>query len=376
MPVRFRPVPPAFAPSVLQLGKPAFTRKLPRRNEVKVGLLCRRLTQLYSVFMPNDGPLHNIVSLKEERRLFLVLLFTSVIMIAEVVGGYISGSLALLADAGHMFTDVAALLLSWLAMRLGRKEPDNQRTFGYQRLKILAAYTNAVLLFFLAGTIVVEAIHRLGKPEPVQGEIMLGVALLGFFTNLISFFVLKGGAHAHHDHSLSHAHAHDHSHESGAHSHHHTHQPVRDLNVQSALIHVLTDMLGSAAAVIAAIIILTTGWTPIDPILSIFVCLLIVIYACGLCKKTVHILIEGTPDSKLPEKIRTAILAEIKGVKDVHHIHIWSLTENQPIATLDAIIDETTDHQTALCAIQRLLETRFGLNHVTIQIEKGPCFQL
>lgn len=324
--------------------------------------------------MPNDGPSHNVISLKEERKLFLVLIFTSIIMVAEVVGGYLSGSLALLADAGHMFTDVAALLLSWLAMRLGRKEPDANRTFGYQRLKILAAYTNAVLLFFLAGTIIVEAFHRFEKPEAINGPVMLGVAMLGFVTNLLSFFVLSYRTKKHTDPQLS-THAHDHMH-GHAHSHTHDHHHEQDLNVRSAIIHVLTDMLGSAAAVVAGLVIIFTGWAPIDPILSIFVSLLIVHYAWNLCKKTIHILIEGTPDSQLPEKIKAAIMGEIKGIKDVHHIHVWSLTETQPIATLDVIIDNRTDHQTALCAIQRLLDSRFKLNHVTIQIEKGPCFDL
>jgi cobalt-zinc-cadmium efflux system protein len=139
---------------------------------------------------------------------------------------------------------------------------------------------------------------------------------------------------------------------------------------------VLSDLFGSAAAIVAALVIMFTGWMPIDAILSVFVSLLILVYAWNLAKKTIHILIEGTPDATLPKKIEAAIKAKITGVIDVHHIHIWSLTETQIIATLDVVITPTSDQQTVLCAIQRLLLEEFKLDHVTIQIEKGPCFDL
>lgn len=310
----------------------------------------------------NEGPRHNIVSKRDEKKLFFVLCLTAVIMLVEIVGGYISHSLALLADAGHMFTDVAALLMSWLAMRLGRKRPDDDRTYGYQRLKILAAYTNGVLLFFLAGIISVEAINRLLYPSRmIDAPTMLSIALIGFITNLVSYFILKESKKPRHDHTH-----HDPMH----------HHPHGDLNIKSASLHVLSDMLGSLGAVAAAMIILTTDWQAADPLLSLFVCGLIVLYALNLTKKTVHILIEGSPDSKLPEKIRDAITWEIRGVKNVHHIHVWSLTEKQPIATLDVLITPETDQQETLCAIQKLLAERFQLDHVTVQIEKGPCVNI
>ena len=316
----------------------------------------------------NEGPRHNIVSRRDERKMFFVLCLTAVIMLVEVVGGYISHSLALLADAGHMFTDVAALLMSWFAMRLGRKNPDENRTYGYQRLKILAAYTNGVLLFFLAGIISVEAIDRLlHHIRQIDAPTMLGIALIGFFTNLASYFILEKKKKPRHD-----ATPHDHADQDHAHHHHHH----MDLNIKSASLHVLSDMLGSLGAVAAAIIILLTGWQAADPLLSIFVCLLIVIYAWSLTKKTVHILIEGSPDSTLPDKIREAITAGIKGVKDVHHIHVWSLTEKQPIATLDVVISQESDHNDTLFAIHKLLRERFQLDHVTVQIEKGSSLSI
>jgi cobalt-zinc-cadmium efflux system protein len=320
--------------------------------------------------MPNDGPEHNVVPHAAENKLFFVLCLTALIMVVEVVGGYFAGSLALLADAGHMFTDVAALGLSWLAMRLGRKAPDDQRTFGYQRLKILAAYTNAVMLFFLSAIIIAEAFDRIfSKHKEIDSMLMLIFASIGFATNVASFLILNHKGHSH-DAGCSGGH-HDHAHD--GHDHHgHSH----DLNVQGALAHVLSDLLGSGAAIVAALLIMFFGWTIADPILSIFVSVLILGYAWKLSKQTAHILIEGTPDSTLPDKIKETILANIKGVKDVHHIHVWSLTEKQPIATLDVTIDDTAEYHDTLCAIQKLLADRFHLDHVTIQIEKGPCFPL
>lgn len=313
--------------------------------------------------MPNEGPEHNIVPKVEEKKLFFVLCLTAFIMLVEVVGGYFSGSLALLADAGHMFTDVASLMLSWLAMRLGRKAPDHNRTYGYQRLKIVAAYTNAVLLVFLSGIIVVEAIDRILSPhETIDSHLMLIIASIGLVTNVVSYFILKGHGHTH---------GHDHPHHHGHHDHAHS---GHDLNVQSALIHVLSDLLGSAGAVAAALLIMFFGWNLADPILSIFVSLLILVYAWRLGKQTVHILIEGAPDNSLPDKIKQTILENIKGVKDVHHVHVWSLTENQPIATLDVTIDDLSDYNNTLGAIRKILLEKHQLDHVTIQIEKGPCF--
>lgn len=320
--------------------------------------------------MPNDGPIHNEVPKSEEKKLFFVLCLTAFIMVVEVAGGYFSGSLALLADAGHMFTDVASLLLSWLAMRLGRKAPDDSRTYGYQRLKILAAYTNAVLLFFLSAVIITEAFDRIfATHKPINSMLMLVVAGIGFATNVASYFILNQHGH---DKPAAHNHS-DHHHDDG-HTHEHAHS--HDLNIQSALAHVLSDLLGSAAAIVAAILIMLFGWTIADPILSIFVSVLILGYAWKLAKQTSHILIEGAPDSSLPDKIKETIMSNINGVKDVHHVHVWSLTEKQPIATLDVTINDTADHHNVLCAIRKILLEKHNLDHVTIQIEKGPCFDL
>jgi cobalt-zinc-cadmium efflux system protein len=326
--------------------------------------------------MPNEGPAHNIEPKSDEKKLFFVLCLTAIVMLVEVAGGYLSNSLALLADAGHMFTDVAGLLMSWIAIRLGRRAPDSQRTYGYQRFKILAAYTNGVLLFFLCAVIAAEAFARFASPKEINTNMMLGVALIGLATNIVSLFILKdhaghalGHGHDHsHDHKHDHSHGHDHDHE-----HHHHKKPSFDLNIQGAALHIISDLLGSIGAIAAALIIKFTGWQLADPILSLGLSLLIFAYAWRLIKRTVHILLEGAPDPELPNEIRAALLKDVPGLSDVHHIHVWSLTEKQPLATLHVTLEEGRDSQEALTAIQKLLETRFALDHVTVQIEKTPC---
>jgi len=301
----------------------------------------------------NEGPLHNLVPPAQERKMFWVLCLTSVIMLVETAGGYLSGSLALLADASHMLADVAALLLSWLAMRLGRRPPDKDRSFGSQRLQILAAYTNGLFLIAITGIIAVEAWDRLHKPEVIDTRWMLGVAVIGFFTNLASYFVLRD----------KHPHAHDHNH-----SHDHAHGS--NLNLHSALIHVLSDLAGTFGTILAALVIMFTGWHGADPVLSVLICLLIFTYAWNLIKRTVHILIQGTPDPTLSERIQATLLQTIPGILDVHHIHLWSLTETQTIVTLDVTIAAAADSQTILTAIQRTLAEQYQLDHITVQIEQ------
>lgn len=319
----------------------------------------------------NEGPLHNEVPNQQERKLFFVLCLTGFIMLVEVAGGYLSGSLALLADAGHMFTDVAALGMSWLATRVSSRQPDSERTYGYQRLRILAAYTNGILLFFLSGIIGVEALDRVFKPHPIQGELMLGVALVGLATNAASYFILSHGGHGVHHHH-GHDHAHDHTHE-GEHHEHESAGKIVDLNVHSAAVHVVSDLLGSLGAVVAALVIMFTGWSYADPLVSILVSILIFFYAIGLVRKTTNILIEAAPDKNISEKIRTLLTKEVTGVLDVHHIHVWSLTESQVLATMDVTVEPRVDEQATLCAIRRKLLEELKLDHVTIQIEKGPC---
>ncbi len=313
----------------------------------------------------NEGPAHNVVPGQDEKKLFFVLCLTVGIMIVEVLGGYFSGSLALLADAGHMFTDAAGLFLSWSAVRLGRRAPDSARTYGYQRFKILAAYTNGILLFFLCFVIGSEAINRIAHPRDIDGPMMLVIAVIGLAANAASLFILHGSKTPNPQalHRPARGKERDVPH----------HEKKDDLNIQSATLHIMSDLMGSLGAVTAGVIVSLTGWRLADPLLSLLIVVLIFFYAIGLVKKTVHILVEGAPDPRLSGKIREALMTEIRNLKDVHHIHVWSLTEKQPLATLHVTLDEAADAQAALCDIQRVLEQKFHLDHVTVQVEKTPC---
>jgi len=259
-----------------------------------------------------------------------------------VIGGLVSGSLALLADAGHMVTDFVALMLAWLAFRLGRRPGDPRRTFGYSRFQVLAAFVNGMALIVVVGWILVEAVQRLMAPVQVAGGTMMAVAVAGLLVNLVAFAILHGGD--------------------------------RDnLNLRGAALHVLSDLLGSAAAIAAALVILLTGWMPIDPILSLAVALLIVRSAWFVIRKSAHILLEGTPDWLDIAELQRAVAAAVPGVEDVHHVHVWCLTSERPLITLHARLAAGCDDQTALSGIQAFLKAEYGLGHSTIQIERGAC---
>ncbi len=270
------------------------------------------------------------------------MVLTGGFAVVEVIGGLVSGSLALLADAGHMVTDFVALLLAWLAFRLGRRPGDPRRTFGYSRLQVLAAFVNGLALIVVVGWILVEAVERLMTPVQVAGGTMMAVAVAGLLVNLVAFAILHGGD--------------------------------RDnLNLRGAALHVLSDLLGSAAAIAAALVILLTGWMPIDPILSLAVALLIVRSAWFVIRKSAHILLEGTPDWLDIAELQRAVAAAVPGVEDVHHVHVWCLTHERPLITLHARLAGGVDDQQALLAIQAFLKAEYGLDHSTIQIERGAC---
>ena len=278
----------------------------------------------------------------DERRVFWAMLLTGGFMVAEVVGGIVAGSLALLADAGHMLTDTAALGLAWLAFRIGRRPADPSRSYGYHRFQVLAAFVNGVTLIVIVGWIAFEAVRRLFAPVEVLGGLMLAIAVLGLVVNVAAFLLLHGGDR-------------------------------ENLNVRGAALHVLGDLLGSLAAITAAGVILWTGWTPIDPLLSVFVALLILRSAVMLVRRAGHILLEGTPDWLDVGELRRALREAVPAVEDVHHVHVWSLTSGKPLLTLHAEVGEGADYGEVLVAITRLLEDRFGIGHATIQIEPAGC---
>lgn len=263
-------------------------------------------------------------------------------MFAEIVGGLISGSLALLADAGHMFSDALALLLSWLAFKFSDKGADEDRSFGWHRFQILAAFVNGLSLVVIAAWIVIEAVQRFLQPVPVMATPMLVIAVLGLIVNLIVFKILSGG-------------------------------DQENLNLKSAMIHVLGDLLGSVAAILAAILILYFGWFWADPVLSILVAMLIIKSGWHVVKKSAHILIEGSPADIDEGKVKQQLIKDIPSVIDVHHIHVWSLTNDIALMTLHVTIDEIQTDLDVLKQIKSSLKQHFAIQHTTIQVEHLPC---
>jgi cobalt-zinc-cadmium efflux system protein len=262
--------------------------------------------------------------------------------VVEVIGGLVAGSLALLADAGHMLTDFGALALAWLAFRVARWPADRRRTYGFDRFEILVAFGNGLALFAIAAWIVVEAAGRLAQPRPVEGGLMFVVAGAGLAVNIVTFLVLHGA-------------------------------DQRNLNVRGAALHVIGDTLGSVAALLAAVVIMTTGWTPIDPILSVVVALIILRAAWRIVRESGHILLEGTPPDLDPRAIARTLVADVDGLRDVHHVHLWSITQERTMTTLHAVIDPGSDPERVIEAVKRRLAETFGLDHVTVEIETERC---
>jgi len=285
---------------------------------------------------------HNGHDHGNERRVLWALMLTVGFMVAEVVGGLLSGSLALLADAGHMLTDAAALGLAWHAFRVSSRPATPARSYGYARFQVLAALINGAALFVVAIWIITEAIARLRSPIEVLGGPMLLVASLGLAVNIAAYLILHGASR-------------------------------ENLNIRGALLHVLGDLLGSAAAIVAAGVILLTGWTPIDPILSVLVALLILRGAWLLVGQSWHVLMEGAPEGFDVAALRRELPSRIPGVLDIHHVHAWSLTPDRRLVTLHAAIADYADHDDVLHRMQTVLAAEFSVDHATIQIERNHC---
>jgi cobalt-zinc-cadmium efflux system protein len=276
-------------------------------------------------------------------RLKWVLGLTATFMVAELVGGLLSNSLALLADAGHMLTDVAALGLSVFAISLARRPPSRRRTYGYVRFEILAALVNGAALLVIAGLIVREAWERIQQPAPIDGAIMLGVAAVGLVVNVV-------GA------TLLHSHAHD------------------NLNVRGAYLHVIGDLLGSVGALTAGVVVLATGWTPIDAIASVAIALLILFSAWNLVREAADVLLESAP-SHIDMQAILDDLAGIEGLEEVHDVHVWTLTSGFVALSAHGVIDDVTQHSRILDEVRERMGSH-GIEHVTFQIELRPLYDL
>lgn len=276
------------------------------------------------------------------RRLLLAFAVTATFMLIEVVGGLISGSLALLADAGHMLTDAAALLFALLAVHFARQPPTTQRTFGWLRLTTLAAFVNALALMVITVLIVWEAIQRFYHPQPVAGVTMMLIAIAGLLANIVAFWLLHRGSEE------------------------------KNLNVRAAALHVLGDLLGSVGAIVAALIILITNWTPIDPILSVLVSALVLRSAWRLLKESVNELLEGAPGALDIGELKRNLRRSIPEVRDVHHVHVWQVGE-KPLMTLHVQVIPPRDHDKLLEQIQHFLVHHYQIKHATIQMEYQRC---
>jgi len=277
------------------------------------------------------------------RRVMIALVLTGTFMVVEIIGGIISGSLALLADAGHMLTDTMALALAAMAFHVSKRPPDGKLTYGYQRFQILAAFVNGLSLLAIVGWILFEAVSRFINPRDILGETMLVVAAAGLVVNLISFAVLHTGDR-------------------------------ENLNISGAALHVAGDLLGSVAAIVAAIVIIYTGWTLIDPLLSIAVAGLILRSAWSLVKRSAHVLLEGAPEWLDVDAMQQRIVANVPGVGEIHHVHIWGLTPQQLMLTMHMSLGGPVDSQSdVIRRVKSFLQQEYGIGHSTIELEVDGC---
>ncbi len=267
---------------------------------------------------------------------------TATFMVVEFAGGLFAQSLALIADAGHMLTDSAALALAWAATRIAARPADQRRSFGYQRLRVLAAFVNGCALLFIVAWIGFEALQRLVTPVAVKANAMLWIGSIGLTVNLVVFALLRRG-------------------------------DEHDLNIAAASLHVLGDLLGSVAAIIAAVVILWTGWLPVDPLLSLLVCILIVRSALALVRRSAHILMEGSPDWLDVSEMRNTLVEHVPAIRDVHHVHAWLVGPQQTLVTMHAVVSPDANQSAVLKETHLVLAERFGITHATIQVEIEGC---
>lgn len=280
---------------------------------------------------------------RRRSKLLFAFALTTLMMVAEVFGGLWSGSLALLADAGHMMVDSLALLLAFVGAWMATKPADARRSYGYGRMEVLIGFVNALSQFVLVGWIVYEAITRLMHPGEILSGVMFVVAIFGLLVNVVVLRMLHG-------------HAHD------------------DVNLAGASLHVLGDLLGSVAAVLAALAIRWKGWLWADPLLSLLVSLLILNSAWRLLRLSAHILLEGVPDGLDCAEVEKSLRGAHASIRNIHHLHVWQLASGSRMATLHAELDEPGASAAALLAINQLLLERFNIQHVTVQIDPdGEC---
>ncbi|MFM9912503.1 MAG: cation diffusion facilitator family transporter [Methylophilaceae bacterium] len=269
-------------------------------------------------------------------RLFWPVVLTLGFAFVEAISGWMTHSLALLGDAGHMFSDSAALGLAWFAAWLAHKPATEKYTYGFARVEVLVALINGGVMLLIVAGIVFEAVQRLQDPHPVHGGQVIVVAFLGLLVNLIVAYCLHGAE--------------------------------KNINSRAAMLHVMGDLLGSVAAIVAGAVIYYTGWLPIDPILSVFICLLLLASTFNLLREAIHVLMEGTPHNIDTDEVEKA-MSEMDGVASVHDIHVWTLASGVVALTAHVELQDLHGWMTVLPDMREMLDERFGINHVTLQPE-------
>jgi cobalt-zinc-cadmium efflux system protein len=280
-----------------------------------------------------------------EKRLALALLLTALILIAQIIGGIFTGSLALLSDAAHIFLDMLALAMSYGAIRLAAIPANNQHTFGFYRVKILAALINGISLFIIVFEILREALERLQNPQEVLVGPMLIVAVVGLIVNLIVMRLL-----------------HDHDHD--------------DLNTRSAFLHVLGDTLSSVGVIGGGLIIWLTGWYWIDPLISVFIAVILLIGSGRVLRESIHVLMEGVPSGLDVDLVKSS-MASVSGIQNIHDLHVWSIVPGYKMLSAHVVMNDQPLSQTGqiIQTLNHQLTEQFGIQHTTIQFECENCGQ-
>lgn len=287
---------------------------------------------------------HHHADAADAKALTLTLGMVLLVLVAEVAGGVLSGSLALLSDAAHMFTDAAALAIALTALRIAKRPPDDKRSFGYHRFEILAALANALLLMVAAAYILYEAWHRLQQPAQIESTLMLWIAVLGLAVNLASMRLL--------------AHGHEHN-----------------LNLKGAYLEVWSDMLGSLGVIGGAIVIRFTGWTWVDSAVAVAIGLWVLPRTWQLLRASLHVLLEGVPEGVDLAQVEQA-LRGCEGVAGVHDLHVWSIASGRMSLSVHVVVAPPLPPGDALLTrLRALLAKRFDIHHSTVQLEQAPCEQ-
>ena len=279
-----------------------------------------------------------------KKAIALALFNTLVIMAVEFAGGILSGSLALISDAGHMLTDAGSLLLSLLAAQFSRRPSTERRTFGLYRLEILAALFNGAVLIVLAIFIIYEAVQRIYHPEPIKGALMMAVAVIGLVSNLLSAYWLAD-------------------------------KREKNLNIKGAFLHVIWDAVSSVGVIAAGLIIMFTGFTIVDPLVSFVISIFVLKGGWGLLRESVDILLESTPSDINIDKVKRSIKENAKEIKDVHDIHVWTITSGIRALSAHLLIEDAKVSKCADIAgkTKEMLERKYDITHATLEFECKSC---